>query len=275
MEIQREGRLITWFSANLESGIRRWAAVYEYEGSFFGQSTDAGQTGPCTKVSGAFAVTISDVDISSIEIGAISIPANGFIELLKKELGAAKYGIPGLDLERIKALAEKMPSGDHIEKKGQGDATLNEFLRHRELANAVGSTFKLWPGEDPDEWEGSFLDLLNEHGACVHKVFWDSGGPGAGADVEYIEEFLGHYWARTSTDGHSGPYESFEEVFRDEYFRYVSSATEQIWCYEMTTEELLPKLILDKDSLNPGFRIEINDDPYELSEDFRLIPVLE
>src|SRR5271169_2186869 len=46
MEIQREGKLITWSSSNLESGIRRWVAIYEYEGNFYGQSTDAGQTGP-------------------------------------------------------------------------------------------------------------------------------------------------------------------------------------------------------------------------------------
>jgi len=200
------------------------------------------------------------------------MPAKSFVQLLRKELRAAKYGIPGLDSERIKALAKKMPSGD-IENKTQGDAAFEEFFRQREIANAVGSIFKLWPGEDPEEWEGNFLDLLNREGSCVYKLYWDSGGPGAGADLEYIDEFLGRYWARTSTDGFSGPYESFEEVFDDEYFRYVTSATEGIWCWNMTTEELLPKLILDKDSLNPGFTIEINDDPYELSEDFRLTPV--
>ena len=74
MAIQREGKLISWFSANLESGIRRWAAIYEYEGSFYGQSTDAGQTGPCSKFTGAFGVTISDVDISSLEIGGSAPP---------------------------------------------------------------------------------------------------------------------------------------------------------------------------------------------------------
>jgi hypothetical protein len=57
--------------------------------------------------------------------------------------------------------------------------------------------------------------------------------------------------------GLSGPYESFAEVFGDE-FRYVTSATESIRCSEMTTEELLPKLIRDKDSLDPDFTIEIN-----------------
>jgi hypothetical protein len=40
----------------------------------------------------------------------------------------------------------------------------------------------------------------------------------------------------------------------------------------MSTEELLSKLILDKDSLDPGFTIEINDKPYILNEEFELIP---
>jgi hypothetical protein len=166
----REGELITWFPAILQPGIRRWAAVYKYEGRYYGQSTDAGQRGSCSELSGAFGATISDVDSSSLEIGGISIPANGFIQLLKGELRAAKYGIPGLDSERIKALAEKIFSGDHIGKKARGDATLDEFLRHRELANAVGSTFKPWPGEDPEEWEGNFLDLLNEHGTFERQI---------------------------------------------------------------------------------------------------------
>ncbi len=40
----------------------------------------------------------------------------------------------------------------------------------------------------------------------------------------------------------------------------------------MTTEELLSKLILDEEYLEPGFTIEINGKPYILSEEFELIP---
>src|SRR5690349_7558037 len=91
--------------------------------------------------------------------------------------------------------------------------------------------------------------------------------------VEYIQEFLGQYWAGKSLEGISGPYESFADVFEDEYFRGVGSATESIWCCEMTTEELLSKLILDKEDLEPGFTLKINDKSYVLTPEFRLIPV--
>jgi len=40
----------------------------------------------------------------------------------------------------------------------------------------------------------------------------------------------------------------------------------------MSTEELLSKLILDEECLEPGFTVKINDNTYVLTEDFRLIP---
>ncbi len=90
-EIQRAGKLIIWFSSNLGSGIQRWAAIYEYEGGYYAQSTDAGQAGPYTALSGAFARTISDIDMSSLEIGGISMSPQEFIGLLTEELRDAKY----------------------------------------------------------------------------------------------------------------------------------------------------------------------------------------
>jgi hypothetical protein len=270
-EIQRTGKIIIWFSSNLESGTKRWAAIYEYEGGYHAQSTDAGQTGRCAELSGAFGVAISDIDIASLKIGGVSMPQKSFIQLLRRELQDAAYGIFGLDSQRIDAVATKMSDDDDTENKADGDAGYAEFVRRRESANTAGSPIKLWPGEDPEQWEDDFLQLLNKNGRMVYSLFWNSGAPGAGADIEYIEEFLGHYWVRTSTDGLSGPYESFAEVFGDE-FRYVTSATESIWCTEMSTEELLSKLILDKDSLDPDFTIEINDKPYVLTEEFELVP---
>jgi hypothetical protein len=271
MEIQREGKLITWFSANLESGIRRWAAIYEYEGGFYAQSTDAGQTGRYANLFGAFATAISNIDMSSLKMGDISMSPKEFIGLLREELRDAEYGIPGLDSQRIEALANKMPGGDHVGDKTLGDATLDEFVYHRETANATGSIFQLWPGEDREEWKGNFLELLEANGREVYSSSWDSGAMCSNG-VEYIEEFLGRYWARKSMEGTSGPYERFADVFEDEYFRGVGSATESIWCSEMTTEELLSKLILDKEYLEPGLTIEINGKPYVLTEQFELIP---
>jgi hypothetical protein len=127
-----------------------------------------------------------------------------------------------------------------------------------------------WPGEDPEEWEKNFLGLLEANGREVYASSWDSGGMCVNG-VESIEEFLGRCWARKSIEGTSGPYESFAEVFDDEYFRGVGSATESIWCCEMATEELLSKLILDKEYLEPGFTVKINGKPYVVTEEFRLV----
>jgi hypothetical protein len=270
LEIHRAGKLIIWFSSNFESGNQRWAAIYEYKGGYYAQSTDAGQTCPYAALSGAFARTISDIDMSSLKIGGILKSSKESMGLLREELRDPKYRIPGLDSQRIEALANKMPCGDHVEEKTLGDATLDEFLHRRETANATGSIFQLWPGEDPEEWKGNFLELLEANGREVYIHSWDGGMCSNG--VEYIEEFLGHYWAEKSMEGTSGPYESFPDVFEDEYFRGVGSGTESIWCSEMSTEELLSKLILDKEDLEVGFTVEINDKPYVITEDFRLVP---
>ena len=226
-EIQRAGKLIIWFSSNLGSGIQRWAAIYEYEGGYYAQSTDAGQAGPYTALSGAFARTISDIDMSSLEIGGISMSPQEFIGLLTEELRDAKYEIPRLDAQRIEAVANKMPGRDHVGEKAPVVATLDDFLNHRETANATGSIFQLWPGEDPEEWKGNFLELLEANGGEVYRQSWDSGGMCSNG-VEYIKEFLGRYWAGKSIEGISGPYESFADVFDDEYFRGVGSATESM-----------------------------------------------
>jgi len=115
MEIQRAGKLIIWFSSNLESGTQRWAAIYEYEGGYYAQSTDAGQAGPYAGVSDAFARTISDIDMS-LEMGGVSMSPREFIGLLREELRNAKYEIPGLESQRIKAVANKMPGSGHVEE---------------------------------------------------------------------------------------------------------------------------------------------------------------
>jgi hypothetical protein len=162
-----------------------------------------------------------------------------------------------------------MLASDHFEESAPGDKTIEEFFHHRETANGTGSIFQLWPGDDPEEWENNFAELLRANGRTLYISSWDGGMCANGS--ECIEEFLGHYWGSKTNDGISGPYESFAYVFEDEYFRYIGGGTKNIWCYEMTTEDLLSQVILDED-LEPGFTIGINDKPYVLTEEFRLIP---
>jgi hypothetical protein len=272
LEVQREGELVIWFSVDVPSGTRRWGAIYKYQGSFYGQATDAGQTGPSEELSRPFGAMISDVDITSLEIGGTTIPAKSFIQLLRKELRRAENDIPGLNSERIKTFGKQFPSNAGIKQRNAG---FNNFLKQREIANANGSIFSLRTDEDSDEWEENFLVLVDQHGESVYRVYWDTGSPGAGVGVESIEHFLGQYWARQSDAGLSGPYETFREVFENESlpFRLIASTVERIWCSELTPEELVPNLILDEHSLDPGYTIEINNQPYEISEDFLLVPI--
>jgi len=128
-----------WFSANLKSGNRRWAAVYEYQKQFYGQTTDAGQTRPFSKLSGAFGAMISDVDIYSLQIEGTSMPTKNFIQLLRKQLRSAKDAIDGLSSERIAVIAKKISSSSDIGIRKAQAAELDEFLNQREMANEVGS----------------------------------------------------------------------------------------------------------------------------------------
>jgi hypothetical protein len=204
-EVQRAGKLIIWFSSNLGSGNQRWAAIYEYKSSYYSQSTDAGQTGPYAALSGAFARTISDIDMSSLKIGGISMPSKVFIELLSSKL----------DPQKIEAVANKMLASDDFEESAPGDITIEEFFHHRETANGTGSIFQLWPGDDPEEWENNFAELPRANGRTLYISSWDGGMCANGS--ECIEEFLGHYWGSKTNDGICGPYESFADVFEDEY----------------------------------------------------------
>jgi hypothetical protein len=274
MEIQDKGKPVVWFSSKLESGIQRWAAIYRYRRMFYAHSTDAGQTGPYEKITGAFGVAISNVDISTLKIGVMSMLAYDFIHRLRKELKSAKCEIPGLSLERIEALSKTMPPDGHIENNASADGVRDKIIHHGQSAHEGGSIFKLWSGQDPEEWGDNFTELLDEHSRVVYAIAWDSGAPGAGADTECVEKFLDRYWPRTTTDGISGPYETLKEIFDDDNqpFRFVSSAVENISSCEMTIEEILPKLII-YESFDPGYTMKINDKLFKMSEDSRLIPV--
>jgi hypothetical protein len=258
----------------LPDATQRWAAIYKYRDAFYFQTTDTGQGGPYMNLSLPFAEMISGVDLDSLAIGSAALACKDFIQLVREELENFVYPVTGLDLEIIDALANRLDSQNPAENLNESVGSPPvEFFRQREIANQNGSGLALHKNEDPDSWIGNFIALIEAQGDCVYKLFWDSGGPGAGADAEYIIYFLGHYWARSSTDGFSGPCETFEEVFQEEYFRFITGATELIWCSKLTVEELLPRLIIDEDSLDPGQTIEINDGPYEVTEDFELVAV--
>lgn len=73
--------------------------------------------------------------------------------------------------------------------------------------------------EKPGRVESSYhmdaevaIDILKEiiidEGKVVFEAFWDSGGPGAGADSEYVFKYRYLYWPGSSVYGVYGPFNS-------------------------------------------------------------------
>jgi hypothetical protein len=200
------------------------------------QTTDAGQGGPYQDLSSPLVDVVSGVDLLSMKIGTGKLQANEFIQTVRAELDAAEYPMSSLDLQMIEMLANSLASSVPLENRDESSQVSPEFFRQREISNATGSGVALHKNEDSDSWMGNFIELVQSQGDCVYQEYWGSGGPGAGVDTEFIVYVLGRYWARSSFNGFSGPYEAFEDAFKQESFGYITGAVEQIWCNKMGRE---------------------------------------
>ena len=85
------------------------------------------------------------------------------------------------------------------------------------------------PGEKFDEeWIDNFDEIIIEEGEVVGSHSWNSGNPGAGADMTIIYRFKGLFF--TSDDfGIDGPYEGFSEAAEAVGLLTVTDTTERIW----------------------------------------------
>ncbi len=99
-------------------------------------------------------------------------------------------------------------------------------------------------------------EWVYEEGEKVFDLYWDSGGPGAGADNEIIYLWHDLYWLGDSTLGLCGPYESFEEALEENELLTITSATESIPCDEMSTEALLKRIVVT--GSEPDQKIKLN-----------------
>ena len=128
------------------------------------------------------------------------------------------------------------------------------------------STDKTWTDEDwanlsdEDLFE---LDIPNE-GEGVYNLYWDSGGPFAGANNEWIYKFRGAYFRDTTQSSLEGPFKSLDEALEDTFLQ-LGPAVESIWCSELSAEELTWRLYLDY--IDVGYKVKINDDTYEFKEE--------
>jgi hypothetical protein len=120
---------------------------------------------------------------------------------------------------------------------------------------------------DIDECIMILTEIIHEQGEVVFREYWDSGGPGAGADVDLIYKYRDHFW-RYDDDGLSGPFYDFEDSLWEEYIA-VTSATESIDCSEWSTEELIQKI--KPIELEGNINITINGEKWQLDPNGKLI----
>ena len=110
-----------------------------------------------------------------------------------------------------------------------------------------------------DKWD---VEKIIEEGEIAYKLYWDSGGPGAGADSEIIYKYAGEYFRATSDEPMDGSYQSLSEALDDRYLM-ITDACEAIWCDEISTEEIVKRLELC--DVTDGHGLSINDISYEVS----------
>jgi hypothetical protein len=115
--------------------------------------------------------------------------------------------------------------------------------------------------------DNDLIEVVRKQGECVCTIHWDSGGPGAGADVESIYKFKNEYWydGWVSPDG---PFESFVEAMEAAGGFWITDATQIINCGELSSDEIASRA--DLSDASPGHRVEINCQEWEVSSDGKL-----
>jgi len=108
-------------------------------------------------------------------------------------------------------------------------------------------------------------EIFCEKGEKVFEQFWDSGGPGAGADSECVFLYEGRYWAVSPDTGVGGPFTSLKEAFHKSEVLWITGATDWIDCSEMTADalaRLIPEIQIDEPRI-----VEINGERWVVAPD--------
>lgn len=116
--------------------------------------------------------------------------------------------------------------------------------------------------------DGNLIRRISKKGDRVFHLHYDSGIPG-GADCDEIYKFQDVYWANSSSWGFSGPYKSLDEALRG---FAVTSATDLVYCNELTAAELAERLevLYDEDAEPEQLIVKINDEKWRITKDGKL-----
>ncbi|OGP61000.1 MAG: hypothetical protein A2162_07345 [Deltaproteobacteria bacterium RBG_13_52_11b] len=110
------------------------------------------------------------------------------------------------------------------------------------------------------------------YGKVVYNVFWDSGGPGAGADYECVYRWRDKYAVCLSFDEPQGPFGTIRAAICGADLNFVTPATVEIQSMELVSKEIAKLL---RCQLDPPFFLRINGEPWALSEKRKFVPKIE
>jgi len=129
-------------------------------------------------------------------------------------------------------------------------------------------------GEPDREWLiEAMTNLILDEGDIVYALYWDSGGPGAGAGVEHIFRFRGSYFWRLEVTGFLGLFQSLDDVLTTfpEEFLGITEATEKIYCDELSADDIAGRLLIFLDREERV--VTINNEKWRVTKDGQVEPI--
>jgi hypothetical protein len=137
-----------------------------------------------------------------------------------------------------------------------------EQSRHRRVKTDTSGV------PDEDRAARNEASKIIECGTVVYELFWNSGGPGAGAEYEHVFRWRNKYASQTSYSGTTGPFDDIRTAIRGAELDAVGGATVHISSTELSSEEIA-KLLWDMGSEGESFRI--NDEVWGFNEKGRAV----
>lgn len=111
-------------------------------------------------------------------------------------------------------------------------------------------------------------DEIIEHGKVAFSMYWDSGGPGAGADFERIYRWRDRYAASLTYDDPMGPYDSLLAAVKAAELHFVSDAVVSISSDELSAQEIARILRYQG---APPFSLQINGEVWSADKKKRFV----
>lgn len=78
------------------------------------------------------------------------------------------------------------------------------------------------------DWKEGIVEKIRGEGDRIARCEWDSGGPGAGAGMDYVYKYRELYFADNDA-GTYGPFESFTEAAEVIGLFTENEATTEVW----------------------------------------------